>query len=88
MATLADTLAAKSRTPGIPCRLGTWITAQPDDMRTDVLGAFRTRAVSGQALADWFKTQQVDTDSNAVNKHRRGHCAWCARADLDYKVTS
>lgn len=88
MATLADTLAAKSHAPGVSCALGRWLDTQTVTMQEDVIGALRDRRVSGQALADWLTGQGVKSSSNALNRHRRGACAWCVRRGFDMGFSS
>lgn len=85
---LADTLAAQSRRPGFACAIGTYLAQLDDDTRADVLGAFRSPAVSGSVLADWFKAQGVNVQANTVTHHRNGRCAGCGRAGYVFRVAS
>ena len=86
--TLADTLADKTRRPGVTCAIGTYLATLDDDTRADVLGAFRSPAVSGSVLADWLDSQGVTIQPNNVVHHRHGRCAGCRAAGIDYRVAS
>jgi hypothetical protein len=85
--TLADTLAAQSRRPGFACAIGKYLSTLDDDTRADVLGAFRSFAVSAPILADWLKSQGVNVQGNTVTHHRAGRCAGCSRHGYTFRVT-
>ena len=84
--TLADMLAAQSRRPGVACAIGTYLAALDDDARADVLGAFRSPAVSSPVLTDWLNGQGVKITSNNVRIHRQGQCSGCRAAGVDYRA--
>ena len=86
--TLAETLAARSRPPGFACAIGVYLSALDDQARADVLGAFRSPAVSARTMADWLREQGVSIMPNTVSHHRNGNCAGCNRASLDYRRPS
>ena len=78
---LADELAAASvPVKGPACRVGRWLTEQPDNDQTEILDAFRDARVSDRVLGDWLtKTAGFRVTLNVVGHHRRGGCVSCCR---------
>lgn len=85
MASIVDEIRAKTKRPGLPCKIAAFLAAADKKTAAGFAEAMHADDISSRAIAEWLGTRDVDLSPGQVDHHRRNGCAHCRHLGHDLK---